>query len=133
MPAKGLMRFVDADSGRTQRLEIPAFSRVSAVTVYYDGRLLVGGKSNGGRAAAGTLGVVDPRPDCSSYVVLKGHEQETADCVSVGPRIITWGYEGSGQRTLKIWGTSSYVRTEHDKLRFMPGSMPKPPYYRALF
>jgi hypothetical protein len=77
--------------------------------------------------------VLDPRPDFLCHNSLSGHGAETHDCVSMGPRIVTCGTETSGERTLRIWGTATYVAKELGKLRLMPETMGKPPYYRSLF
>jgi hypothetical protein len=125
----GDIALIDTDSGRVEVLIIPGDPRVSAVTVYYDGRLLVGSRASG--EVVGTLAAIDLRE--RSFVRLRGHGVETACCVTMGPRLITSGTDNAAVSTIKIWGTSTYVRMEHDKLRLMPEGIPRPPYYRALF
>jgi WD40 repeat protein len=81
----------------------------------------------------GTAIVFDPRPDFRCYNLLEGHRLETRGCVTMGPRLITCGSESRSERTLRIWGTASYVEVEHEKSRLMPETTSKPPYYRSLF
>ncbi len=106
---------------------------VNAINAYFDGRVVVGLKAPVNRGPGCNLIIIDPRPDSPQYKTLGGHRLETRDCITMGPRIITSGSESDSEHTLRIWGTESYVRMEYDKLRLMPESMGKPPYYRTLF
>ena len=106
---------------------------INAINAYFDGRIVVGLKNMVHCDPGQNLIIIDPRPDSPVYKTLGGHGLETRDCITMGPRIITCGSENNSEHTLRIWGTESYVRMEYDKLRLMPGSMNKPPYYRALF
>jgi len=134
---------VDPESGSCDVLSPEIGGGLCTLSVYFDGRMMVGldvGEGAGGgqgarndRSGSGTLLVLDPRPDFLCYNLLSGHGARTADCVSMGPRIVTCGSEKSGERTLRIWGTATYVATELGKLRLMPRAMGKPPYYRSLF
>ena len=106
---------------------------VNAINAYFDGRVVVGLKAPVNNSPGCNLIIIDPRPDTPQYKTLGGHRLETRDCITMGPRIITCGSENNSEHTLRIWGTELYVRMEYDKLRLMPESMNKPPYYRALF
>ena len=140
----------DAESGACDVFDLGDRGALRTLNVYFDGRIIVGldlgeGESeksarngrglgeSGREGRLGSLVVLDPRPDFLCYNLLSGHEVETRDCVSMGPRIITCGSEKSGERTLTIWGTATYVAKELGKLRLMPETMGKPPYYRSLF
>jgi len=128
---------VDPESGACDVLDPEVGGGLRALSVYFDGRIMAGldlRESGGGdRSGSGSLVVLDPRPDFMCYNLLSGHGARTGDCVSMGPRIVTCGSENSGERTLRIWGTATYVAKELGKLRLMPQAMGKPPYYRSLF
>ncbi len=50
----------------------------------------------------------------------------------MGPRIITFGENKESQSEIKIWGTESYVKVEHGKLKITEG-LGTPPYYWNIF
>ena len=122
---------IDAGTGNCTRLRAEGAGKVSAMSVYFDGRLVAALES--GPGLQGGVAVVDPGPDGPAYSVLGGHEAQTRDCLTMGPRIISCGSERGGSHTLRIWGAASYVASEHAKAGFLPPDMPKPPYYRSLF
>ena len=128
---------LDPESGACDVLDEEHDGVLRTLSVYFDGRIMAGldlREGDPGRGEpSGSLAVLDPRPDFLCYNLLSGHGAETRDCVSMGPRIITCGAEKSGERTLRIWGTATYVAKELGKLRLMPLATGKPPYYRALF
>jgi hypothetical protein len=127
----GCLALIDVGGGRAEIPAIPGDLSVKTITPYYDGRILVGTRASGDDKVTGTLLAIDFRE--RSYVRLPGHRLETAACVTMGPRIVTCGRDDEAQTTIRIWGTSAYVRREHDKLRLMPDKIQRPPYYRALF
>jgi hypothetical protein len=152
---------VEAGAERTPAGGTTAEVTPRTVNVYFDGRIVAGlgregagpgehaagmpgsdasrlpDRGGSGPAGLGTPGgsllVIDPRPDFLSYNVLNGHDVETRDCVTMGPRVVTCGSERSGERTLRIWGTAAYVAKELGKLRLMRATSGRPPYYRSLF
>ena len=132
-PAGAETFILDPLTGRCLGLRIAEARSLSAMSVYFDGRLVVAFGSGGEPGVQSGIAVVDPGPDGPAYTVLGGHAVETRDCLSMGPRIISCGSETESRHTLKIWGTASYVAAEHAKAGFLPPSMPKPPYYRSLF
>jgi WD40 repeat protein len=152
-PARCRILILDPESGACDALDLEARGALRALSVYFDGRVMAGldvredvgvegtppGQGadapvgEGSRCRPGSLVVLDPRPGFTCYNLLSGHGAETLDCVSMGPRIVSCGTETSGERTLRIWGTATYVAKELGKLRLMPESMGKPPYYRSLF
>jgi WD40 repeat protein len=129
----GEIFLLDPQTGRSLRLTIPHAGDPTSMSVYFDGRLVIAFESEDQSRSGSRIAVVDPNPDAAVYTILGGHEVETGDCITMGPRIISCGTERGGAHTLKIWGTAAYVASEHAKARFLPASMPKPPYYRSLF
>ena len=127
------IRIVDLETDTCKMFDLFDTGSVNAINAYFDGRIIVGLKAPVNRAPGCNLIIIDPRPDTPQYKTLGGHKLETRDCITMGPRIITCGSESNSEHTLRIWGTELYVRMEYDKLRLMPESMNKPPYYRALF
>jgi len=132
-PAGAETLILDPATGRCLGLRIAEARSLSAMSVYFDGRLVVAFRSGDGSGLGSGIAVVDPRPNGAAYTVLGGYTGETRDCLSMGPRIISCGSGSEGAQTLKIWGTASYVAAEHSKAGFLPAAMPKPPYYRSLF
>lgn len=130
-PAEFLI--LDPAGGRGRALSIAEARSMSAINVYFDGRLMFAFNSDGDAGLQGGIAVLTPGAQIPSYVVLGGHAAEARDCITMGPRIISCGSESEAEHTLKIWGTESYVASEHARARLMPESMPRPPYYRSIF
>ena len=124
---------VDFQSGACETFRLSDIGAVNAMSVYFDGRIILGLKSCASFGSQGNLVVIDLQSSFPQYKILGGHRLETRDCLTMGPRILTCGSESESQHSLRIWGTELYVKREHDKLALMPESMEKPPYYRALF
>jgi HEAT repeat protein len=124
---------VDFQSGACETFRVSDTSVVNALNVYFDGRIILGLTSSTPFGSQGNLVVIDHQSSSPQYKILGGHNLETRNCLTMGPRIITCGSESESQHTLRIWGTEHYVKREHDKLALMPESMEKPPYYRTLF
>ena len=126
----GILNF---ETGNCQIVKNDSQGTINAINAYFDGRIIVGMKSSDDNDTDGNLTIHDPRPDIQRYKVLGGHRIETRDCLTMGPRIITYGRESDSEYTLRIWGTESYVKTESEKLKLLPGTMYKPAYYRTVF
>lgn len=120
---------VDHDSGDGELLRVGK-GKAACLTTYPDGRLFIGTLPVGHE---GTLVVVDPRPGFSSVTWISGHAAGTTCCLTMGPRIITCGQESDGERSVKIWGTASYVQQERTRQEFLSPGRPRPAYYRTLF
>jgi len=109
---------------------------VKTVYAYFDGRIIAGIKRNKIDRDGNTLYVADPRSQFNQFkrmTALPGHETETTSCLISGPRIVTCGKDGNLKPEIKIWGTETYVRSEHEKLSLMTNKTEKPPQYRSLF
>lgn len=128
-----VVRIVSPRDGACEVFGAGARGDLRSLNVYYDGRVLAALSLGEGETSKGSLVVLDPRPGFVCYSLLRGHEAETRDCVSMGPRIVTCGSDAAGRNELRIWGTATYVEVERNKLKLMPDSMVKPPYYRSLF
>ncbi len=124
---------VDFETNKCKILYVDDIGVINAINVYFDGRIIVGMKSRAYNGAGGNCIILDPRLDSQLYKVLAGHQIETRDCITMGPRIITCGSESNSEHTLRIWGTEFYVRKECDKLKLMTKTMNKPSYYHMLF
>jgi WD40 repeat protein len=127
------MLLLDPETGRCLQLTADGAWSVSAMSVYFDGRLVAVLQPGDQPGSPGELAVVDPGRHDPAYSILGGHEAETRSCLSMGPRIISCGSETQDLHTVRIWGTAAYVAAEYDKARLLPPDMPKPPYYRSLF
>lgn len=127
------IEIVDFETNKCKILYVDDIGLVNTINVYFDGRIIVGMKSRAYNGAGGNCIILDPRLDSQQYKVLAGHQIETRDCITMGPRIITCGSESNSEHTLRIWGTEFYVRRECDKLKLMTKTMNKPPYYHLLF
>jgi hypothetical protein len=126
------LRLVDPETGDYEAFDLPLRGALKSLRAYFDGRILIG---LGAADAAGedTLFVFDPGADPPSYTSLGGHSLETGSVVTMGPRIISCGKDTGGESSIRLWGTSSYVRAELEKLSLLQGAETKPPYYRSLF
>ena len=127
------IEIVDFETNKYKILYVDDIGLINAINVYFDGRIIVGMKSQAYNGAGGNCIILDPRLDSQQYKVLAGHQIETRDCITMGPRIITCGSESNSEHTLRIWGTEFYVRRECDKLKLLTKTMNKPSYYHMLF
>jgi WD40 repeat protein len=123
------LRIVDTNVPHSVNMYISGDGAVNTLNVYYDGRIFVGLRTKKGN----NFILVEFLSGVPHYRVIGGHTSETRDCITMGPRIVTSGSESESEHVLRIWGTERYVTTEREKLKLMPDSMERPPYYRTLF
>ena len=116
------IKIMDFEINNSRILETSFDKKISSISVYLDGRIIVGlAPSNvKERSKEGNLIILTPGRDSWEYNFLSGHGLETKDCLTMGPKIITAGVESSGEHTIRIWGTEYYVRTELGKLFIHP-------------
>lgn len=103
---------------------------IRALTLYPDGRVFVPLVPLPGEAS---LFVIDLRTCFLSLAEISGHSLATTCCLAMGPRLITRCQELDVHRTVKIWGTSSYVRHEQGCLELLSEGYARPECYRTLF
>jgi len=128
-----IIEIADPKSGRSECFEIEKQAEVRTLKVYFDGRIFAGLGYLQGRHDQPTLMVLAPRSNPARIAFLSGHEVETIDCITMGPRIITCGREADGRGTVRIFGSLSYVDAERRKSELMPQHTEKPPYCRTIF
>lgn len=125
-----LVALLDPQSGEGKLYPLKDGKAICALTPYPDGRLFVGLAPLPGEAS---LFVIEPRSSFLSLAEIGGHTLATTCCLAMGPRLITCDQELGGHRTVKIWGTSSYVRHEQSRLELLSEEHSRPAYYRTLF
>jgi len=86
----------------------------SSISITYDGRILSG--LSGKVQTKPNLAVLTPGDKKWSVHFLKGHAQETRDCLCIGPKIISCGKEKGSLYAIRFWGTEFYVKTQISKL-----------------
>lgn len=128
-----IVEIVDPESGRGERFDLERHAEVRTLKVYFDGRIFAGLSPLQEDHDPLTLMVLDPQSTPARIAFLSGHEVETTDCITMGPRIITCGREAGGQGTIRISGGLSYVESERRKSRLLPRHVERPPYCRTIF
>jgi len=123
---------VNPETGDCEVFHFDNPGSIITINSYFDGRILIGFRKAENKTG-GSLVVLNPYRDFVDYAILPGHRLETRDCITMGPRIITCGSDKESVNTLRIWSTESYVRNELEKLKLLPDSTQKPPFYRTLF
>lgn len=106
---------LDLEGSIFQAVHSPLEYKMTSVNVHFDGRIfatydLSGGKDNN------TLALISPHKNSWGFQILDSHEQDTKDCLIMGPKLITCGTEADGNHTIRLWGTDVYVRIELNKL-----------------
>jgi len=127
------IRIINTFNNSCELFHLTDKGSVKTVYAYFDGRIIAGIKRNKNDRDENTLYVADPRSQFKRMTALPGHETETTSCLISGPRIVTCGKDGNLKPEIKIWGTETYVRSEHEKLSLMTDKTEKPPQYRSLF
>ena len=130
---KASILIVPRDVKKAERISIDGINQINTIHAYFDGRVLMGTNQVAENGAAGNLVVLDTRSQQDSVALLPGHTHGTHDCLTMGPRIITCGIDEDHECNVKVWGTRSYVKMEHEKLVLLPEDEHIPDYYRSLF
>lgn len=118
-----VFRWVDIDARQSTATTASLPGRVNGVTLDFSGRVIValGGPAPETKNRSGeTLAVLTLHDDACFYQSLSGHSREAADCLTMGPRIISCGLEENGRSTIRVWGSDFYVRTELGKRLIRP-------------
>lgn len=100
----------------------PFKQKILNLCMYADGRILAAaaGKEDGKAVQGNNLIVFSPQELSGRCFVLPGFLRETADVLTLGPKILTCGSDFPGEYFLRIWGTSFYVRNEAAKISIFP-------------
>jgi len=114
-----IVRILDLRNRLSQIIPLPFEERVTSVHVYFDGRIIMA-LGPAGRKTDETLAILRPGKNACEYHLLPGHQRETKDCLTMGPRIISCGVDKGGERTIRLSGTEYYVKTELSKLSLQP-------------
>jgi len=123
----------DPQSGRSELFDLRRPAEVRALRVYFDGRIFAGLGYPQDDHGHPTLMMLDPRSRPARVTFLSGHEVESTDCITMGPRIITCGRESDGRGTVRIFGGLSYIGSERRKTELFPRHAEKPTFCRTLF
>jgi hypothetical protein len=126
-----IIKLINIENYICNIVNLEDLERVNAINVYFDGRIILGGSSK--EDGKGNLVILEMKSDECLVKKLSGHDKGTIDCITMGPRIITFGKNKELEPELKIWGTDSYVKVEHSKLKITEGLGKKPPYYWTIF
>jgi WD40 repeat protein len=117
-----ILKIMDFKNNIIRTIEAPSGKRMSGVNVYYDGRIIAGfcdPEKKDGRQEKNLI-IISPKEEACTFVALTGHGRGTADCMAMGPKIITCGLETDGLPTIRLWGSEFYVKTELSKLFIKP-------------
>ncbi len=111
---KQTIRIIDLPDKSSYVFSLPFRVNSASINVYYDGRIISGLSAE--NKTKDNLTVLTPGIKICKYKFLEGHDQETRDCLCMGPKIISCGKEKENIHTVRIWGTEFYVRTQVSKL-----------------
>lgn len=113
-----LLLLLDGEKKRAKKMTLPFRQNLLSLSVYFDGRIIVGlsPKKEEMSPGKGTLAILRPGEKAMGYTFLSGHQNGTADCLTMGPRIVSCGEDAPGHYSLRVWGTEFYVRRELSKL-----------------
>ncbi|HHS14023.1 MAG TPA: hypothetical protein ENN03_09715 [bacterium] len=128
----GSLTVMESDSGRWQSIKFKTTDSIRCITPYVNGRLFIGSCSVRS-SKNGTLMVLETGPNHWSFNRLRGHTVETLCCLTMGPRLITCGIDSPTLRSIRIWGSKSYVALERSKMSILNEAQERPAYYRSLF
>jgi WD40 repeat protein len=111
-------RIFDPAELTIRMIPVPTGLTVKGISVYLDGRIIVGGSFPPDRHGdhKKSLFVLSPRTNDCSSLALNGHGKETKDCLAMGPKIVTAGTGIDGRSSVRVWGSAFFVRTELGKL-----------------
>jgi hypothetical protein len=116
------LKIIDFAKNAIRTIQAPLGKKMSGVNVYYDGRIMAGfcdpERQEGLQEK--NLIILSPKEDTCTFVALTGHPGGTADCLAMGPRIITCGTESASFSSIRVWGSEFYVKTELGKLLIKP-------------
>jgi len=109
------MMLLDLEGYDFQAVSSPLENKLTSINVHFDGRIFATCAPSGSEDDK-TFVLISPDKNSWGYKILDSHEQDTKDCLIMGPRLITCGTESSGNHTIRLWGTDIYVRIELNKL-----------------
>jgi len=113
-------RIIDFNQEVSHVLRLPFRNPLSGVRVSFDGRIIAGLSRLQKDSEKGSLVIISPGNEKSSFRTIAGHELETRDCLIMGPKIITCGLDSENESSIRFWGTEFYVRMELEKLSLQP-------------
>jgi len=112
--SKQKLKIMDFRGKTSDVFPLPFRILPSSISITYDGRILSG--LSGKVQTKPNLAVLTPGDKKWSVHFLKGHAQETRDCLCMGPKIISCGKEKGSLYAIRFWGTEFYVKTQISKL-----------------
>ncbi|MBN1271994.1 MAG: hypothetical protein JXB26_06945 [Candidatus Aminicenantes bacterium] len=119
------LEIIDYERSFCHSISLPFSRTVSSMDVYSDGRIILtmtGGKKTYSPQEK-NLVVISHSDTSSRYTLLPGHDHNSLDVLTMGPRIITCGSESPEEYSFRIWGTAFYIQTEAAKISILPSGM----------
>ena len=113
-------RIIGFDQETSSVFRLPFRNPISGARVSFDGRIIASLSRLQKEDKKGSLVIISPGNEESTFVIIGGHGLETRDCLIMGPKIITCGLDSENESSIRIWGTEFYVRMELEKLSLQP-------------